>query len=190
MPVRSVKDLIALAKSKPGELNFGSSGSGQSLHLAGELFKTMAGIDIVHVPYKGSAPARTDLLAGQIHMMFESMIGVLPFVTSGRLRALAVSGAKRSPAAPDIPTMAEAGVPGYDASGWVGVLGPAGMPRPIVERLNGEIVAILNTPETRERLAKSGAEVVGSSPEEFARFIERQLTTWARVVKASGAKVD
>ncbi|MBI3938267.1 MAG: tripartite tricarboxylate transporter substrate binding protein [Betaproteobacteria bacterium] len=190
LPVKSVKELVALAKSRPGKLNFASSGSGQSLHLAAELLKTMAGIDIVHVPYKGGAPARTDLLSGQVQLMFESMIGVLPFVKAGKLRGLAVSGAKRSPAAPDIPTVAEAGVPGYEASGWVGVLAPAGTLKPIVTKLNAEIVNVLRTPEVHDRLFASGVEVVGSTPEQFAQFIRAQLVKWARVVKQSGAKLD
>jgi len=190
LPVKSVADLIALAKAKPGQLNFASSGAGQALHLAGELFKTLAGIDIVHVPYKGGAPARTDLLAGQVHMMFESMISVMPFVAGGKLRALAVSGAKRSPAAPGLPTMAEAGVPGFDSSGWVGVLAPAGTPAPVVGRLHKETVGVLAQADVRERLASSGGEVVGSTPEAFAEFIRQQLATWAKVVKASGAKIE
>ena len=190
LPVRSVKELIALAKAKPGQLNYGSSGSGQSLHLAAELFKTLAGVDIVHVPYKGAAPARTDLLAGQVQMMFESMIGVLPVVKSGRLRALAVSGARRSPATPDIPTMAEAGVPGYEASGWVGILAPAGTPKAIVTRLNREVVNVLNRADVRELFANRGAEPVGSTPEQFGDFTKAQFAKWAKVVKASGARID
>ncbi len=190
LPAKSVKELIALAKAKPGQINFASSGAGQSLHLAAELFKTMAGIDIVHIPFKGSAPARTDLLAGQVQMMFESMIGVLPFVTAGKLRALAVSGARRSPAAPQIPTMAEAGVPGYEASGWVGVLAPAQTQKTIVTKLNGEIVNVLNMPDVRERLRNSGAEPVGSTPVQFTDFIKAEVAKWAKVVKASGARVD
>ena len=190
LPAKSVKDLIALAKAKPGQLNFASSGSGQSLHLAGELLKTMAGIDIVHIPYKGSAPARTDLLGGQVQMMFESMIGVLPFVQSGKLRALAVSGAKRSPAAPNIPTMAEAGVPGYQASGWVGVLAPAATPKPIIIRLNSEIDKVLKLPEVADRLSNSGAEPAGGTPEQFAAFIRAEIAKWTRVVKLSGARVE
>lgn len=190
LPARSVKELVELAKSRPGQFSFASSGSGQSLHLAAELFKTLAGIDIVHIPYKGSAPARTDLLGGQVQMMFESMIGVLPFVTSGKLRALAVSGAKRSPAAPNIPTMAEAGVPGYEASGWVGVLAPAGTPNAITSRLNIETVKALQTPEVNERFASNGAESVGSTPAQFSEFIKTEIAKWSKVVKASGARID
>ncbi|MBI4192065.1 MAG: tripartite tricarboxylate transporter substrate binding protein [Betaproteobacteria bacterium] len=190
LQVKSVKELIALAKSKPGQLNFASSGSGQSLHLSGELFKTMAGIDIVHIPYKGSAPARTDLLGGQVQMMFESMIAVLPFVTSGKLRALAVGGARRSPAAPDIPTMAEAALPGFESSGWVGVLAPAGTPKAVISRLNTETVKVLKMPDVNERFSSNGAESVGSSPEQFGEFIKSALNKWAKVVKISGARID
>ena len=150
----------------------------------------MAGINIVHIPYKGSAPARTDLLGGQVQMMFESMIGILPFVTNGKLRALAVSGAQRSAAAPDIPTMAEAGVAGYEASGWVGILAPAGTPKPIVGRLNADTVKILQMPDVKELLSRNGAEPVGSTPDQFTAFIRTEITKWARVVKESGARLD
>jgi len=182
--------LIALSKAQPGKLNFASSGSGQALHLSGELFKTMAGIDIVHIPYKGSAPARTDLLAGQVQMMFESLIGVIPFITSGKLRAIAVSGAQRSEAAPDIPTMSEAGVPGFEASAWVGILAPAGTPRPIVGRLNADIVKVMQMPDVKALLSRNGAEAVTNSPEQFTEFIKAQLDKWSKVVKASGAKLE
>ena len=190
LSAKNVRELIALAKAQPGKFNFASSGSGQSLHLAGELFKSMAGINIVHIPYKGSAPARTDLLGGQVQMMFESMIGILPFVTNGKLRALAVSGAQRSAAAPDIPTMAEAGVAGYEASGWVGILAPAGTPKPIVGRLNADTVKILQMPDVKELLSQNGAEPVGSTPDQFTAFIRTEITKWARVVKESGARLD
>lgn len=189
LPAKTLKELIALAKAQPGKLNFASSGSGQALHLSGELFKSLAGIDIVHVPYKGSAPARSDLLGGQVQMMFESMIGVLPFVTSGKLRAIAVSGARRSDAAPQIPTMSEAGVPGFEASAWVGVLAPAGTPKAIVGRLNSDFVKILKIPDVKEMLARSGAETVGSTPEQFASFIKAQIAKWSKVVKASGVRL-
>jgi tripartite-type tricarboxylate transporter receptor subunit TctC len=188
--VNNLKELIALAKAQPGKLNFASSGSGQSLHLSGELMKSMAGINIVHIPYKGSAPARTDLLAGQVQMMFESAIGVLPFVRSGKLRAIAVSGAQRSEAAPDIPTMSEAGLPGFEASAWVGVMGPAGMPRPITNKLSAEFAKAVRLPDVKQQFASSGAEPVGSSPDEFAKYVNAQLLKWAKVVKESGAKLD
>ncbi len=190
LPAKNLKELIALSKAQPGKLNFASSGSGQALHLSGELFKTMAGIDIVHIPYKGSAPARTDLLAGQVQMMFESLIGVIPFITSGKLRAIAVSGAQRSEAAPDIPTMSEAGVPGFEASAWVGILAPAGTPRPIVGRLNADIVKVMQMPDVKALLSRNGAEAVTNSPEQFTEFIKAQLDKWSKVVKASGAKLE
>ena len=171
------------AEAQPGELNFASSGSGQALHLSGELFKTMAGIHIVHISYKGSAPARTDLLAGQVQMMFESLIGVIPFITQRKLRALAVSGAQRSEAAPDISTMSEAGVSGFEASAWVGILAPAGTPRPIIGRLNADIVKVMQMQDVKTLLARNG-------PEQFAGFIKVQLAKWSKVVKASGAKLE
>lgn len=190
LSARSVGELIALAKARPGELNFASSGNGQSLHLAGELLKSMAGIDIVHVPYKGSAPARADLLSGQVQLMFESAIGVLPFVQSGRLRALGVSGARRSPALPDVPTVSEAGVPGYEASGWLGILAPAGTPPAVVRHLNAEVNAVLGSPDVRGRLASNGADVAGGSPEAFAAFIESEMAKWSGIVKATGLRVE
>ena len=188
LPVRSVGELVALAKARPGELHYASSGVGQSLHLAGEMFKSMAGVDIVHVPYKGSAPARTDLLAGQVEMMFESAIGVVPFVQGGRLRALGVSGARRSPALPEVPTLSEAGVPGFEASGWLGILAPAGTPVAIVRRLNAEVSAVLGLPDVNAQLAGSGAEVATGSPEQFASFIADEIAKWAKIVRATGLK--
>jgi len=188
--VSNLKELIALAKAQPGKLNFASSGSGQALHLSGELLKSMAGINIVHIPYKGSAPARADLLAGQVQMMFESAIGVLPFVRSGKLRPIAVSGAQRSDAAPDIPTMSEAGLPGFEASAWVGVMGPAKLPRAITNKLSAEFSKAVKLPDVRQQFAKSGAEPVGSTPEEFTKYVNAQLIKWAKVVKESGAKLE
>jgi len=188
LPVRSVGELVALAKARPGELHYASSGVGQSLHLAGEMFKSMAGVDIVHVPYKGSAPARTDLLAGQVEMMFESAIGVVPFVQGGRLRALGVSGARRSPALPEVPTLSEAGVPGFEASGWLGILAPAGTPVAIVRRLNAEVSAVLALSDVNAQLAGSGAEVATGSPEQFASFIADEIAKWAKIVRATGLK--
>ena len=190
LPVKSVKELIAYAKANPGKLNFASSGNGTSIHLSGELFKTMAGVDMTHIPYKGSAPALTDLLGGQVNLMFDNMPSALPHVKAGKLRALAVTSGKRSPAAPDLPTIEEAGVPGYEASSWFGVLAPAGTPPDIVNKLNAEIVRILKTPEMKERLSSQGAEPVGSSPGEFAAHIKAEMAKWAKVVKESGARVD
>jgi tripartite-type tricarboxylate transporter receptor subunit TctC len=187
---RSVKELIALAKAKPGSLNFGSGSTGSAGHLAGELFKTTAGVDMVHVPYKGAAPAVADLLAGQVQIMFDNLSSALPNVKSGRLRALAVTTAKRSPQVPDLPTIAEAGLPGFDVSTWFGIFAPAATPRPVVAKLNRELVATLGLPEVRERLAQLGAEPAPNTPEEFAAFVRAELAKYGKVVKASGARVD
>ena len=190
VPVKTVTDLIELAKAKPGQINFASSGNGTSIHLSGELFKTMAGVSMVHVPYKGSAPAVADLLGGQVQLMFDNMPSSLPHIKAGKLRAIAVTSAKRSPALPDLPTIAEAGLPGYEASSWFGVLAPAGTPREIITRLNQTIVASLRTPAMNERLSSQGAEPVGNTPEQFASFIQAEIAKWAKVIKASGAKLD
>jgi tripartite-type tricarboxylate transporter receptor subunit TctC len=187
---KSVRELIALAKAKPGQLSFASSGNGTSIHLSGELFKTMAGIDMLHVPYKGSAPALTDLIGGQVNLMFDNLPSSLPHIKAGKLRALAVTSGKRSPALPDVPTIAEAGLPGFEASSWFGVFAPAGTPKEIITRLNMEIVKALTSPELKERLAAQGAEAVGNSPEQFAAHIRSETAKWAKVVKASGATVD
>ena len=190
VPAKNVAELVALAKSKPGQLNFASSSTGGSPHLSGEMFKQMTGTDIVHVPYKGSAPAITDLLGGQVSMMFDNLPSGLPHVQGGKLRALAVTSAKRSPAAPDIPTIAESGVTGYEVDSWFGILAPAGTPKEIVAKLNAEIVKILQMPDVKERLAAQGAVPVGNTPEQFAEHIARETAKWAKVVKTSGAKVD
>ncbi len=190
MPVKTVRDLIELAKSKPGQINFASSGNGTSIHLAGELFKTMAGVSMVHVPYKGSAPAVADLLGGQVSLMFDNMPSSLPHIKAGKLRGIAVTSARRSPATPELPTIAEAALPGYEASSWFGMLAPAGTPKEIVGKLNHTIVASLQTPEMKERLSSQGAEPVGNTPEEFAAYIQAEIAKWAKVVKASGAKLD
>ena len=190
LPARSVGELIALARARPGALHYASSGVGQSLHLAGELLKSMAAVDIVHVPYKGSAQARTGLLAGEVEMMFESAIGVLPFVQSGRLRALGVSGAQRSPALPDVPTLSEAGIAGYEASGWIGILAPAGTPPAIVASLNADVNAVLRQPDVSAQFAASGADVAGGSPDRFAVFIAAEIAKWSKVVKATGIKAE
>jgi tripartite-type tricarboxylate transporter receptor subunit TctC len=187
---KTVSELVALAKAKPGELNFASSSTGGSPHLSGEMFKQMTGANIVHVPYKGSAPAITDLLGGQVSLMFDNLPSALPQVKAGKLRALAVTSARRSQAAPDIPTIAESGVPGYEVDSWFGILAPAGTPKEIVNKLNAEIVRILQIPEVRERLLEQGAEPVGDTPEHFAEHIRKETVKWARVVKASGAKAD
>jgi len=186
----TVKELIALAKARPGEINFASSGHGTPAHLAGELFNSMAGVKMVHVPYKGAAPALADLLGGQVQLMFSTMPPALPHVKDGKLRALAVTSAKRSPAAPDLPTLDEIALPGFEANTWHGVVVPAGTPATIVARLNREIVAILHLPEVVERLSCQGAEPVGSTPEEFAAYIRSETLKWAKVVRDSGAKAE
>ena len=190
LPVKNVKDLIALAKSKPGQLTFASAGSGAGGHLSGELFKLLAGIDILHIPYKGMAPAMVDVISGQVSLSFPSIITALPQVKSGKVRALAVTGAKRSQAAPDVITMQEAGVTGYESATWYGVVAPVATPRAIITRLNNEIVAILKQPELRDRLAAEGAEPLGSTPEEFGRHLKSEIAKWARVAKAAGLRAD
>ena len=186
----TLKELIALARAHPGEINFASSGHGTPAHLAGELFNSMAGVKLVHVPYKGAAPALADLLGGQVQIMFSTMPPALPHVKDGKLRALAVTSLKRSPAMPGLPTIDEAALPGFEANTWHGVVLPAGAPSAIVARLNREIVAILRLPDVVERLSAQGAEPVGSTPEEFAAYIKSETLKWARVVRESGAKAE
>jgi tripartite-type tricarboxylate transporter receptor subunit TctC len=190
LPVNSVSDLIKLAKDKPGQLNFASSGSGTSIHLSGELFKTMAGVDMTHVPYKGSSPALTDLIGGQVQIMFDNLPSALPQIKGGRLRAIAVTSLKRAPVLPDIPTINESGLPGFEASSWFGVLAPAGTPAAVVARINTEVNKWLQSADAREKLLGQGAEAAGGSPERFANHIRAESEKWAKVVKASGAKVD
>jgi tripartite-type tricarboxylate transporter receptor subunit TctC len=187
---KSVQELIALAKANPGKLNFASSGSGTSIHMSGELFKLMTGVDIIHVPYKGSAPALTDLLGGQVQMMFDNLPASISHIRAGKLRPLAVTSDHRSAALPDVPTMAEAGLPGYEATAWFGLLAPAGTPRPIVDKMSAEIAKGIKTKEGQAQIAEQGAEPVGSTPEEFGTLIKGELEKWAKVVKASGAQVD
>ncbi|HWI14435.1 MAG TPA: tripartite tricarboxylate transporter substrate binding protein [Burkholderiales bacterium] len=190
LPVKSVKDLIALAKSKPGQLAFGSGGNGSTAHLSGEMFKTMAGIDIVHVPFKGSPSAVLAVISGQIAMAMPNIPPALPHVKTGKLKALAVTTAKRSAAVPELPTVAESGLPGYEATAWFGVLAPAGTPRDIIDKLNGVIVKSLRAPDMQQRLLADGAEAVGSTPDQFAALIRRDIAKWAVVVKSSGARAD
>jgi len=190
LPVNSVADLIKLAKDKPGTINFASSGSGTSIHLSGELFKTMAGVDMMHVPYKGSSPALTDLIGGQVQIMFDNLPSSLPQIKGGKLRAVAVTSMKRAPALPDVPTINESGLPGFEASSWFGILAPAGTPAPIVARINAEVNKWLQSADAREKLLGQGAEAAGGSPEQFAAYIRSETEKWAKVVKASGAKVD
>lgn len=191
LPVNNVKELIALAKSKPGKLNYASSGNGTSIHLSAELFKTMTGTFMTHLPYRGSGPALTDLIAGQADLMFDNLPAAMPHIKSGKLRALAVTTAQPSPALPGVPTVAQAGpVPGFEASSWFGILAPAGTPRPIVDKLQQTLAKALQSPEMREKLLSQGAEAAGNTPEQFAQFIQSEHVKWAKVVKASGAKVD
>lgn len=190
LPVRSVKELIALAKAKPGELTFGSGGNGSTAHLSGEMFKTMAGINIVHVPFKGSPAAVIGVISGQIAMALPNIPPALPHVRSGKLKALAVTTAKRSAAVPELPTVAEAGLPGYEATAWFGVLAPAATPPQIIAKLNAAIVKGLRTREMQERLAAEGTEPVGNTPEQFARIVRNDIAKWAKVVKSSGARAE
>ncbi|HYT97348.1 MAG TPA: tripartite tricarboxylate transporter substrate binding protein [Casimicrobiaceae bacterium] len=189
LPVNTVPELIAYAKANPGKLNFASSGSGTSIHLSGELFKTMTGVQMTHVPYKGSAPALTDLIGGQVQLMFDNLPSSLAFIKAGKLRAIAVTGATRAPALPDVPTVADT-VPGFEASSWFGILAPAGTPRDIVMKINGETSKWLASPDAKEKLAAQGANVAGGTPEDFAKHIQAETAKWAKVVKESGAKVD
>ncbi len=191
VPVRSVRELIDLARARPGYLNFGSGSTGSTGHLAGELFNTMAGVRMVHIPYKGGAPAMTDLLAGQVQLMFDNLANALPNVRAGRLRALAVTTLARSPAMPDLPTIAESGLPGFALTTWFGLMVPAGTPAEIVSRLNAEIVRALNAKDMRERLEKMGAgPPADNTPAHFAAFIRAEAAKYAKVVRDSGAKVE
>ena len=190
VPAKSVQEVVAMAKAQPGKLTYASSGNGTSIHLSGELFKTMAGVDMLHIPYKGSAPAVTDLLAGQVNMMFDNIPSSLPHIKAGKLRALAVTGAKRSPQLPELPTIAEAGIAGYDSYVWFGVVAPAGTPPEIIARLNAALVKTAATPEFRDRLTGQGYEVLSSTPEQMATNIRGEIAKWSKIVKDSGAKVD
>lgn len=190
LPVKSVKELIALAKASKTPLNFASSGNAAAPHLAGEAFKIAAGVEMQHIPYKGSGPALTDLIGGQVQLMFDSLPSSLPFIKSGALRALAVTTARRAPALPDVPTVAESGLAGFNISTWYGIWAPVSTPRDIVQRLSREIAAIVKLPEVREQFAALGAEPVGNTPEEFTAFNKAELAKWARIVKQSGARVD
>lgn len=183
LPVKSFREMIAYAKTNPKKLNFASSGVGSIGHLTGELLNRSAGVDTVHVPYKGSGQAVIDLLGGQVQMMFSGMSSVMPHIKAGRLRALAVTGAQRSPAVPDVPTIAESGFPGFAATAWYGVLATAGTPKPIVNRLHDEIVRALALPDVKERLNNVGFELVGGTPDEFAAFIKSEIAKWTRVVR-------
>jgi tripartite-type tricarboxylate transporter receptor subunit TctC len=186
LPVKSVKDLTALAKKRPGSLSFSSAGNGTGGHLSGELYKMLAGVDLLHVPYKGVAPAMIDVVSGQVTMTFASILSGAQQVRTGRLRALAVTGARRSPAVSDLPTMMEAGVANYESATWYGIVAPAGTPADIINRLNGEITSILKGQEMNDRLTKEGADPVGNTPAEFARHIQTEIEKWRKVIRAAG----
>lgn len=190
LPVRSVQELAALARARPGQLNFGSPGNGSTVQLAGELFKTMTGTDMVHTPYRGAAAAMTDLLAGRIQVMFDNLPSAVPHVRAGRLRALAVTGAQRSAALPELPTIAEAGLPGYEATTWFAIFGPAGLAAPVVARLNRAVHAALDGSVIRARLSELGAEPAPGTPEQLTALIRRDMERWAEVIRLSGARVD
>ena len=190
VPAQTLAEFLALARSKPGGLNYASSGPGTPYHMAGELFKAMAGVDIVHVPYKGSSGARTDILGGQVQMMFDAITTMAPHVQAGKLRALGTSGKARSGVLPNTPTVSEAGVPGYEAVIWLGIMAPAGTPKAIVDRLNAEITKATNAAEMRETWARQGATAMSMNPDEFARFMREDIDKWARIVKVSGARPD
>jgi len=189
-PAGSVAELIAMARANPGKVTFASSGNGQSTHLAAELFDSMAGVRMTHVPYKGSAPALTDVMAGQATVMFDTMLSAMPFVRDGKLRALAITGATRSPAAPDVPTMAQAGLPGYEATAWNALLVPAGTPAAVQSRLSEALKAVLNQDDVRARFASQGFAATWTSPADTGQFIAREIDKWGKVVKASGATID
>jgi tripartite-type tricarboxylate transporter receptor subunit TctC len=190
VPVKSVAELIAYAKKHPGKLNRASSGVGTSMHLSGEMFVRQAGIDMPHIAYKGSAPALNDMLGGHVQVMFDSMITSVPLVESGKLRALAVTGKNRSALLPDVPTIAESGLPGFEAAGWTGVAAPAGTPRSVIERLNAAIVQALRSPELQDAFRKLAAEPVGSTPEEFGTFMRNETDKWAAIVKNAGITAE
>ena len=190
VPAKNVKELAALAKARPGQFTYGSAGVGSSGHLAGAQFETMTGTKLVHIPYKGMGLVVSDLIGGQVTLTFGTSLSVVPQVRSGKLRALATTGAQRSPALPDLPTVAESGIPGYEASLWYAFVGPARLPPEIVHRLNSEIVAVLGLPDVRERLASQGVDVRSSTPEEFGRLLASDLERWARVVQRAGVRVE
>ena len=190
LPASNLQEFIALARSQPGKLNYASSGPGTPYHMAGELFKAMAGVDIVHIPHKGSDQARTAILGGQVQMMFDAITTMAAQARAGKVKALASSGKTRSPVTPDVPTVAQAGVPGYEATIWLGLMAPAGTPRAALEKLNLAVNRIVDAPEVRETWAKQGAQPMGMSIDQFDKFLREDITKWAKVVKLSGAKVD
>jgi tripartite-type tricarboxylate transporter receptor subunit TctC len=190
LPAQSLQELIALAKAKPGQLYYGSAGNGTPLHIAGEMFNRLAGVRLVHVPYKGTAPAVADLVSGQVQVVFDLLVSVQAHIRSGKVRALAVAGPKRVPQLPDVPTCAQAGLPGFEVIGWTGLVAPSGTPSEIVRRLNTEVARALATQDLNETLTAQGADPGSGSPEEFAAFMNEQAAQWARAVKLSGARID
>ena len=190
LPAKTVRDVVAMAKERPGKLTFGSSGIGGAHHLSGEMLCQQAGVKMVHVPYKGGAPAATDLLGGHLSIMFEMGYAALPSIQSGKVRALAVTSSKRLAILPDVPTMAEAGFPGFESFNWQGVVGPAKMPRPIIERLNRELNGILQIPHIRESIVSLGSEIAGGTPEDFGRFIQAEMEKWAKVIREGNIKAE
>ena len=190
LPAKNIRELIALAKKKPGQINYASTGSGSSGHLAMELFRSMAGIELTHIPYKVIGQTTADLLSGQVSLWFPTMPGVLQHIKSGRMTALGVSGSRRAPALPNVPTIAEAGVPGYDASTWYPLLAPAGTPTAIVDKMNAQLVTILASADVREKLQAQGIEPVGSTPAQLGAHLKSEMLKWEKVVRLSGAKVD
>lgn len=190
LPVRTVKEFIALARARPGQLNYASSGAGGSGHMAGELFKSVTKTDLVHVPYRGAPPALTDLVSGQIQTMFGTMLASVPLVRNGKLRAIAVTGPRRSMAVQEVPTFAESGLPGYDASSWNGIVVPAGTPKPVIDKLGTELVRILHTPGVLDRLASDGPIAIGNTPDEFAAFIKAEQAKWSRLVREANIRIN
>lgn len=190
VPAKSVRELIALAKARPGQLSFASSGNGSGPHLGFELFKSMAKLDIVHVPYKGAGPANTELVAGQVQLFFNNFLAAMPLIRAGRLRVLAVTSARRSAVMPELPTLAESGLPGFDVTGWYGVLVPAGTPQAIVAKLQTDIAAALRVPAVNSRLSSEGAEPVGSTADQFAKFLQIETQKWAKVIKGAGVRPE
>jgi tripartite-type tricarboxylate transporter receptor subunit TctC len=189
-PAKTIRDLIALAKSKPGEIRYASAGSGSTPHLSSEMFRHMTGVDIVHVPYKGSTPGVTATVTGETTMMFTGVASAIAHIKAGRLRALSVNGAKRSPALPEVPLAMESGLPGFEVDFWIGIFVPAGTPRPVVSRLNSEVNRIIDTPEIKERFLALGADPAGGTPEQFGAVLRRDIERWAKTIKASGMKVE
>ena len=190
VPANSIPELIALAKARPGTLTFASPGTGSSPHLSGELFKTMAGVNLQHVPYKGAAPAINDLLGGVVTMSFDTVPSSTPHVKAGKLRALAVTSAKRLPNFPEVPTVAESGVPGYESTTWFGLLAPAGTPKDIVDKLHAEVIKAMQTPDIKERFARQGADPVGNTPEQFTGVLQSETAKWGKVIKDSGVRLE